>query len=210
MRFSYAVVNVTLLAALFLSIISLVSSASKATDKVPYPDVFVIGAQKCGTTSLIRLLYEHPAICSFGIKEKHFYSDEVTDASYKSYLDEFSGCKKGQMTFDATPSYSFVEETPQRLKAAYSPASLAKKKFILLLREPTARQYSEYQRILRICFRFYENDEKYFTRDSAKRTGEDKFDRSANNCRNVLYYNFVPKRENFNNQVTSIISLCRY
>lgn len=38
-------------------------------DWLVVPDFFVIGAMKCGTTSLNKLFFEHPSICSEGVKE---------------------------------------------------------------------------------------------------------------------------------------------
>ena len=108
------------------------------------PDVFIIGAQKCGTTSLNELLDRHPFICSYGVKEKHFFSETHAfkrEADFKNhlkdYLEEFSYCTNtSQKTIDATPSYVWIEQAPQILKSMYHAKDLAKKKFILLLRDP--------------------------------------------------------------------------
>ena len=108
------------------------------------PDIFIIGAQKCGTTSLNELLDRHPLICSYGVKEKHFFSETHAfkrEADFKhhlkDYLEEFVDCTNtSQKTIDATPSYVWIDQAPQILKSMYKPKDLAKKKFILLLRDP--------------------------------------------------------------------------
>jgi hypothetical protein len=41
------------------------------------PDFFLIGAPKCGTTSLHQYLAQHPGLYMSPIKEPHFFSDEV-------------------------------------------------------------------------------------------------------------------------------------
>jgi len=41
------------------------------------PDFFLIGAPKCGTTSLHRYLGQHPGLYMSPIKEPHFFADEV-------------------------------------------------------------------------------------------------------------------------------------
>ena len=56
---------ILLLLQLLIMIISIIAKTNKK-DLVPYPDIFIIGQQKCGTTSLNKLLFEHPQICSEG------------------------------------------------------------------------------------------------------------------------------------------------
>ena len=150
-------------------------------DLVPYPDLFIIGAQKCGTTSLNSLLYEHRQICNKGVKEKHFYTESDFAENVKDYMKEFKGCKPSQLTVDATPKYVVGSEIAERIESAYTAESLAKKKFVLLLRDPVARQYSEYQRGLRICFRVIDGDEQLL-RQSSIRTPEEKVARAEKNC----------------------------
>jgi len=48
---------------------------------------------------------------------------------------------------------------PTRLEESYFADDLAKKKFILILREPVARHFSEYEMRLRVCLKIYENDD---------------------------------------------------
>ena len=77
---------------------------------LPYPDIFIIGAQKCGTTTLNILLQQHSSFCKEGTKEKHFFSDDKAystnyQAHVSKFLNEFHGCNKSLLTIDATPSY---------------------------------------------------------------------------------------------------------
>ena len=118
-----------------------------------YPDFFVIGAMKCGTTSLNKLIIEHPELCTTGKKEKHFFDKDEefgTDKGLTDYLEEFAKCD-GKYTIDSTPRYVQEDYVPGRIVSSYSKSNLAKKKFILVLREPIARQYSEYQMRVRVC-----------------------------------------------------------
>ena len=77
---------------------------------LPFPDIFIIGAQKCGTTTLNILLQQHSSFCNEGTKEKHFFSDDKAystnyQAHVAKFLNEFHGCNKSLLTIDATPSY---------------------------------------------------------------------------------------------------------
>jgi len=129
-------------------------------DKTQYPDVFILGVQKCGTTSLNSLLEYNNKICNKDLKEKHFYSERNFTANYTNYDMKFIDCKRSQLTFDATPNYIFFDDTAINVKNSYTSLSLSLKKFIVLLREPVSRDYSEYQRTLRICFNLIDDSKK--------------------------------------------------
>lgn len=131
------------------------SGSVSKVQKITIPDVFVIGAMKCATTSFQKLLTENNAICEYGEKEKHFFNSAEYKHNYKqhvgNYYNEYKGCKAGQLRVDNTPGYAVNGETIGRVKESYELEELAKKKFIILLREPVARHYSEYQMAIRLC-----------------------------------------------------------
>lgn len=134
--------------------------APAMTEPLKYPDVFIIGAQRCGTTAMNNVLFTHPNICGKGTKEKHFFSNKDYEKHFVGYKQEFEGCKKDQLTVDVTPKYIFGDEIPERINKTYGAEQLSQKKFIAILREPIARQYSEYQRLLRLCFRVIDENDK--------------------------------------------------
>lgn len=137
-----------------------------STDLLNQPDIFLIGAMKAGTTSFFKMLVSRnhsvsfsgrKEICDYGEKEKHFFVGHNYKTDYEAaknrYISEYSGCNVSQKTIDATPGMSSgsVALTIQRMKQHYTQATLAKKKFIYILREPVARLYSEYQMAVRLC-----------------------------------------------------------
>ena len=150
------------------------------------PDIFIIGAMKCGTTSLNRLFFEHPQVCSYGEKEKHFFDKSEYETDYfnhkDAYLEEFRECKRNQLTIDSTPSYiQFADIVAKRLNESYSKTDLLKKKFILILREPIARYYSEYQMRLRVCF-------KGLYKGGGATDDDETKSRISRNCRGVMLH----------------------
>ena len=172
---------------------------------LPYPDFFIIGAMKCGTTTLHHLLTENPRICAEGEKEKHFF-DKVTyitkhEDSREQYLAEFSDCGKQQLTIDSSPDYISTIAVPERMAQSYGPEALSRKRFILILRDPTLRHYSEYQMRLRVCETSYNNDvaskmikSKSKSKDKEKDADDDeeyRIERFTRNCR-AIAHNFVP------------------
>jgi len=118
-----------------------------------YPDLFILGAQKCATTVLNKMMERHSTFCKYGDKEKHYFTDNewLTDAKIEEFLGQFKKCGKDEMTVDATPSMIAEDVVPDRVKSTYPPEILAKKKFVVLFREPAARHYSGYQRDVRRC-----------------------------------------------------------
>ena len=103
----------------------------------------------------------------------------------KEYKLQYNNCKKWQVTVDATPSYILLPDVPDRINSSYSSSSLSQKKFILLLRDPVSRYYSEYQRVLRICFRVIDGDPE-LEHPTNTRSPEEKIERANANCAQCL------------------------
>ncbi|NAW34718.1 sulfotransferase domain-containing protein [Halomonas alimentaria] len=103
------------------------------------PDFMIIGAQKCGTTSLFSYLDELASFSGSQPKEVHYFDREDNfRKGHRWYESRFLKKTHGnQLFFEASPTYLCREKVPARLKA-YNPDL----KLILILREPTARAYS--------------------------------------------------------------------
>ena len=101
--------------------------------ELEFPDAFILGAQKCGTTSLNALFRTHSSFCKEGVKEKHYFSTDnwLDNGSIQRFKNEFVSCKPEELTVDATPSLIGESLVPARIHASYTPESLGKKKFIV-------------------------------------------------------------------------------
>ncbi|MDP6909848.1 MAG: hypothetical protein QF371_10095, partial [Flavobacteriales bacterium] len=65
--------------------------------------VIIIGAMKCGTSSLYAYLVKHPAICGCKVKEPDYFSSDTEAA----YLDLFPELNEGhKYVLDASTSYT--------------------------------------------------------------------------------------------------------
>lgn len=190
-----------LLVVVFLHGDDCASSSSNAISKLKtkpleYPDIFIIGAQKCGTTSTAFLMLQHGDICNKGLKEKHYFSDLeafVTDYDkhWDNYRRNFNECtNSSQMTMDATPSYVWLDYAPELLKKSYTKKQLAQKKFLLILREPVQRTYSEYQRDIRLCLRAYDSTSTGYSFEhiNKKRTAEEMSAHAMKYCELVMHH----------------------
>ncbi|KCV82322.1 sulfotransferase [Actibacterium atlanticum] len=113
-------------------------------------NLFVLGVQKCGTTSLADLLNDHSQVFIPSIKETYFFN---VDANFSKGFDwfsaEFYGVQKAQRAKwrgDATPFYLGSKEAIDRI-AEYADSDA---RFIVILRDPVKRAVSAYQHMLRL------------------------------------------------------------
>ena len=124
-----------------------------ATGPRVLPDFVIIGAQKCGTTSLYDYLCRHPQICSALVKEVDYF-DKGFHRGVLWYRSNFPLCstierrKKLQsqniLTGEASTGYLFHPHAPARMAQVIPDAKL-----IVLLRNPVERAYAHYQHNLR-------------------------------------------------------------
>jgi Sulfotransferase domain len=112
------------------------------------PSFMIIGAQRCGTTSLYHYLSQHPAVQPAIAKEVHFFDNSYT-RGLRWYLAHFPAASQRQralregrdlVTGEASPYYVFHPAVAERVKKA-----LPDVKLILMLRDPVKRAYSHYQ-----------------------------------------------------------------
>jgi Sulfotransferase family len=118
-------------------------------DSADWPNLFIVGAAKAGTTSLWRYLDAHPDIYMSRMKEPHFFSriepapslasffPHVTDA--RTYLDLFSAGRGATIRGEASTSYLSHEGTVEAIKSASPDA-----KVIIMLRDPVSRAHAHY------------------------------------------------------------------
>ena len=117
------------------------------------PDFIVIGAQRCGTTSLYNYLIRHPHCVPATRKEIHFFdinfSKGVTwyRSHFPTYLYKYY-CEivhqRDFVTGEASPYYFAHPSAPRRISEIVPSARL-----VLLLRNPVDRAYSHYRHEVR-------------------------------------------------------------
>lgn len=114
------------------------------------PNFFVVGAQKCGTTSLHRYLVGHPDIYLPQIKETHFFIDDEHYAKgfEHHYLGQhFSGWAGERAVGEVDPDYMYF---PYALDRIGNHLDLDELKFIFVLRNPVERAFSHYLMSVRL------------------------------------------------------------
>ena len=107
------------------------------------PDFIIIGAQRCGTTSLYNYLAQHPQVLPATIKETHFYDNNFRRGLnwYRAFFPLARQTNGGRrlVTGESTPYYLFYPHAPARVYE-----TLPDVKLIVMLRNPIDRAFSHY------------------------------------------------------------------
>lgn len=111
------------------------------------PSFIVIGAAKCGTTTLYAYLTRHPAVFMCMPKEPEFFGrDENFACGIDWYRSLFDEARDDQACGEASTIYTRWPQFP--LAAPRIAEHLPGAKFVYLMRHPVDRAYSDYvQRI---------------------------------------------------------------
>jgi len=109
-------------------------------------NLFIIGASKCGTTSLWSMLNNHTDVYMSQPKEPFFFSFSDYNSKYEDYYKFFERVENEKYMGEATPIYSettLIPDLPNRLHK-YNPDA----KIIYLVRNPLDRLKSVWRQLL--------------------------------------------------------------
>lgn len=100
------------------------------------PNFFIIGAPKCGTSSLYHWLSRHPKVFTTDIKEPHFFAEELKSRRVRTlnrYEELFKNATNNHLAIgEASTGYLFYQEAVTRIENRYSDV-----KYVVMLRNPT-------------------------------------------------------------------------
>jgi hypothetical protein len=112
------------------------------------PGFLIVGAERCGTTSMYHVLKQHPAVFGTTLRkqEVHFF-DVAYDRGLSWYQAQFPlaasarlamrGAGRAPVAFEASPYYMFHPLAPGRINR-----DLPGVRLLVLLRDPVERAYS--------------------------------------------------------------------
>lgn len=113
------------------------------------PTFLIIGASKCGTTSLWTYLDRHPDVFWADPKEPMFFNwDAHYDQGVEWYANLFANAGDKQAVGEATTSYTYAPHSPNVPERMHK--LLPDCKLIYMVRPPTARTYSHYIQELQV------------------------------------------------------------
>lgn len=110
------------------------------------PGFLLVGAQRCGTTSLYRALRQHPGVRSAVFHKGVNYFDVNYDRGHRWYLGHFplqplrGGAHAAPLAFDASGYYMWHPHAPARIIR-----DLPRVRIVAMVRDPVERAYSAYQ-----------------------------------------------------------------
>ena len=115
---------------------------------------FIVGAPRCGTTTLASFLQQHPDVCFSAVKEPHFFSrdevaalsgDELEQLVAEEYWERFFGHCKGdpQLYAEGSVTYLYVPERVEPILKLWPEA-----RFVIALRDPLSMLPSLHARLL--------------------------------------------------------------
>lgn len=110
------------------------------------PDLFIIGAAKCGTTSVYEYLKGHPEIYMSPAKEPRYFAPDLDSGhahnfhygvDLERYLSLFDGATNEKRVGEASVRYIYSEDAP-RLIHEFEPSA----RIVAMLRDPVEMIYS--------------------------------------------------------------------
>lgn len=152
------------------------------------PNFFIVGAPKCGTTSLHEYLQRHPDVFMPFFKEPHFFGTDLEGSRFRQfrgrperYLKLFRDARGEKRIGESSPWYLASQRAAEEIQA-YDPAA----KIIIMLRNPIDMMYSMWSQ-----FRYSGNEqigsfEEALAAEPERRAG--KRIRHAAHCVTGLYY----------------------
>jgi hypothetical protein len=107
------------------------------------PNFFILGAPKCGTTSLASWLSSHPHVFMSPIKEPHYFSTDFNRGDIRS-LDQYEALFEEALCTDlavgeASTEYLYSENAVPEIEKTY-PGS----RYVVMVRNPVDLAYSLY------------------------------------------------------------------
>ncbi len=113
------------------------------------PNFFIIGAPKCGTTSLARWLSAHPQVFMSRIKEPHFFSTDLGNRKFDSeckYLQLFASATARHLAVgEASTWYLFSDAAVPAIESR-----LQGVRYIVLTRDPVEMARSLHHHNVRV------------------------------------------------------------
>jgi hypothetical protein len=108
------------------------------------PNFFLVGASKCGTTSLFHALGRHPEVFVCPVKEPGFFAPGVpvepgSPTSWADYLALFGAVRSQRAVGEATTSYLATPGTAKRISDRLPHARI-----LMVLRDPADRLFAYY------------------------------------------------------------------
>jgi hypothetical protein len=129
-------------------------------ENVRLPNFLIVGAEKCGTTSLYQYFKQHPDVYLPAKKELHYFSYDLIGknaggpgsanvlawacATREEYESHYRGIGSYAAVGEVSPSYFYFSQISERIRS-----ELGRPKIIIMLRNPIQKAHSQYMHLVR-------------------------------------------------------------
>jgi len=152
------------------------------------PNFFIVGAPKCGTTSLHEYLQRHPDVFMPFFKEPHYFGSDLEGSRFRQfrgkparYLKLFRDARGEKRIGESSPWYLVSQRAAEEIQA-YDPTA----KIIIMLRNPIDMMYSMWSQFRYSGNEQIESFETALAAEADRRAG--RRIRRAAHCITGLYY----------------------
>ncbi len=138
-----------------------------------FPDFYVIGAPKCGTTALFAFLSTHPGVFLPFDKEPNFFLPSTAECNLprcrrrSDYLALFAGATEGQLTGEMSTTYLYYIGAVRRILDVRPDA-----KFVVAIRRPWEMAQSLHSQLYRTLIEDVKDFERAWRLQEVRRRGE--------------------------------------
>ena len=112
-----------------------------------WPNLFIAGAARCGSTALHSYLAQHPDVFMSKLKEINYFGEDLVYSDYsvneQGYLDHFAGWQGERYAGESSVWYLVSKSAAAEIKERSPDA-----KIIILLRNPVDMLYSHHHKLL--------------------------------------------------------------
>lgn len=154
----------------------------------PGPDVFVVGAPRCGTTALVDFLGQHPEVHAPYVKEPHYFGSDLTTRrgfpTPASYLELYEGAGE-RRAIDGSTWYLYSRQAAREIHAFRPDAFI-----VVMVRDPVELLYSWHGHAVFIGVEPIEDFADALAAESARRSG---VDLPKGSPREKLLYRDIPR-----------------
>lgn len=158
-----------------------------------YPNLFLAGAPKCGTTSMAYYLGQHPQIFSPRVKEPVFFGFDLTRGetfcTEEKYLNLYEKWSTERYALDASTAYFYSRSAAYEIRERSNDPRI-----LMMVRNPVDAAYSLYYEHRRLGFETLETFEESL--DAEKERAENRIPPKIGNSERHLYSKVYAYTEN--------------
>jgi len=113
------------------------------------PNLFIVGARKCGTTSLYHYLKSHPRVFMSAVKEPHYFSSDLGfQLHLYRTLDEYLSLFQKAKPHHACVGEASTSYFDSKIAAGRIEAMNPKSRIVIMLRDPVDYLYAFHNELL--------------------------------------------------------------